>query len=218
MAAQTGASDRSEGLSPTGRVPVEHRFFGLDRRSLLPGLVVLALFALWTVVIPSLNDLLRYSQQTKAGDVFVLQRGLTMDAQPGWGVDSGLLATDDPKSPAAVPVALSKAGVSFAVTTGPFRGDARELLRQIEKVDHAVAGDKAFHVSSDVATFHTDEGTRGVAQAYTTVAGAGVVTALVYGRTGVKITFTGPTAAMADRGEQVGKMIDSIRSFEGAGG
>ena len=36
------------------------------------GLVVLALFVLWTVVIPSVNDLLRYSQQTNAGAKHVL--------------------------------------------------------------------------------------------------------------------------------------------------
>jgi hypothetical protein len=113
---------------------------------------------------------------------------------------------------------LSKGGVSFVVTTGPFRGDARALLGQIKKVDHALAGDEAFHVSGDVAAFHTNEGQRGVAQAYTTVAGAGVVTALVYGDTGVKITFTGPTAAMADQGEEVGAMIDSIRYDEAAAG
>jgi len=135
-----------------------------------------------------------------------------MDAQPGWGVDSGLVTTDKPRSQAArEPVALSNGGVAFVVTSGPFRGDARALLGQISKVDHALEGDEAFHVAGDVATFHTNEGHRGVAQAYTTVAGAGVVTALVYGDTGVKITFTGSTAAMADQGEEVGDMIDSIR-------
>jgi hypothetical protein len=67
-----------------------------------------------------------------------------------------------------------------------------------------------------VATFHTDEGQRGVAQAYTTVAGAGVVTALVYGDTGLKLTFTGSTAALADHGNEVGDMIDSIRYDEAA--
>jgi hypothetical protein len=211
--AQTDRLNHSEGLTPTGRVPVEHRFFGLDRRSLLPGLVVIALFVLWTVIVPSLNDLLHYSQQTKAGDVFVLKQGLTMDAQPGWGVDSGLLTTDRSTTAAAgETVALSKGGVAFAVTSGPFRGDARKLLGQITKVDHALAGNEAFHVSSDVATFHTNEGHHGVAQAYTTVAGAGVVTALVYGDTGLKITYTGSTTAMADHGEEVGDMIDSIRS------
>src|SRR5689334_17721809 len=135
--ATTGRGPGGEpSLTATGRVPVEHRFFGLDRRSLLPGLVVIGLFVLWTVVVPAVNGALRYSQQTKAGDVFVLASGLTMDAQPGWGVSSGLLTTDRPRSGnTGEPVALDKGGGSFAVTTGPFRGTARELLASIEKVD-----------------------------------------------------------------------------------
>ena len=56
-------------------MPVEHRIFGLDRRSLLPGLVMIGLSVQWTVVIPAVNDALRYGQQTKAGDVFALERG-----------------------------------------------------------------------------------------------------------------------------------------------
>ena len=91
MASVGRGSAGGESLTVTGRVPVEHRFFGLDRRSLLPGLVVIGLFVLWTVVIPAVNDALSYSQQTEAGDVFALERGLTMDAQPG----RGLGAADD---------------------------------------------------------------------------------------------------------------------------
>ena len=54
MASPGRGSDGGESLTLTGRVPVEHRFLGLDRRSLLPGLVVIGLFVLWTVVIPAL--------------------------------------------------------------------------------------------------------------------------------------------------------------------
>lgn len=74
-----------------------------------------------------------------------------------------------------------------------------------------VVGDEAFHVSGKVATFHSNAGHPGVAQAYTTVGGIGIVSALVYGDTGLKITFTGSTAALNDAGDDVGKMIDSIR-------
>ncbi|WP_027006141.1 hypothetical protein [Conexibacter woesei] len=200
-----------EGLTPTGRVPVEHRFFGLDRRSLLPGLVVIGLFVLWTVVVPAVDNLLSYSQETRAGDVFVLDKGLTMDAQAGWGVDSGLLTTD--KTQSGTPgetVVLAKGGSSFVVEPGPFRGSAERLLSQIKKVDTALEGDKAYHVAGTVQSFHTTDGHRGVAQAYTTVQGAGVVAALVYGNTGVKITLTGPTATIQDQADEVEKMIDSI--------
>ena len=211
MASPGRATAGAGQLTPTGRVPVEHRVFGLDRRTLLPGLVVIGLFVLWTVVVPAIDDALSYDQQTRAGDVFRLRAGLTMDAQPGWGVQSGLRTTDEPRGVPDAPVGLTKGGVSFTVTPGTFRGDARELLGRVEKLDDAIGGEKAFHVAGDVGTFHTNQGRRGFAQAYTTVTGAGVISTLVYEGTGLNIRFTGSSAGMADRADEVGKMIDSIR-------
>jgi hypothetical protein len=218
VTAEGGAADGSGALTLTGRVPVEHRFFGLDRRSLPYGLVVIALLVLWTIVLPAVNGVLDYSQETQAGDVFALADGVTMDAQAGWGVDSGLLTTD--KTASGIPgieVVLVKSGVSFSVTPGPFSGSARELLGRIEKVDSAESGDGAYHVSGEVQTFQTNDGHPGVAQAYTTVGGAGIVAALVYRGTGLKITFTGPTGTFEDQTDEVGNMIASIRDDKATG-
>lgn len=68
--------------------------FGLDRRSLLPGLVVIALFVLWAILIPGVNGVLGYDDETVAGDVFALTDGIAMDAEPGWEVEQGLRTTD----------------------------------------------------------------------------------------------------------------------------
>ena len=38
-----------------------------------------------------------------------------------------------------------------------------------------------------------------------------MISALVYGDTGLNIRFTGSSSGMADHAEEVGKMIDSIR-------
>lgn len=207
----------SGALTATGRVPVEHRLLGFDRRSLVPALVVLGLLLLWTVVVPAIDGAVDYRQQTRAGDVLALADGLTMDAQEGWSVDSGLLTTDRTASrrPGAA-VLLTDGGVSFEVTPGPFRGTPRQLLADVERVDSAKSGGSAYHVSSPVAAFHTTQGAAGVAQAYSTVQGAGIVSALVYGSTGVRIVATGPAGWLGDRGEEVGAMIDSIRSTSGA--
>ena len=79
---------------------------------------------------------------------------------------------------------LIKRGISLkALETGDPRQSGKEVKingtfsegissEQAKKVSHALEGDEAFHVSSDVATFHTNQGTRGVPQAYTTVTGA----------------------------------------------
>lgn len=203
---------RPEGLTATGRVPVEHRFFGLDRRSLLPGLVVIGLFVLWTVVVPAVNGLLSYDQTTKAGDVFLLGRGLTMDAQAGWGVESGLLTSQRTRGQSrGEDVALVDGGVSFAVSPGAYRGDLRTLLSQIDKVTSATQGDEAFHVAGDVTAFRTDDGARGLAQPYTTIDGEGVVAALRFGDTGLRITAAGPEAALSAKSDEIERMIDSIR-------
>lgn len=46
--------------------------------------MAIGLFVLWTVVLPGINSLLDYDQTTKAGDVFQIAPGLTMDAEQGW--------------------------------------------------------------------------------------------------------------------------------------
>lgn len=203
---------RPDGLTPTGRVPVEHRFFGLDRRSLLPGLVVIGLFVFWTLVIPGVNSLLNYDQTTKAGDVFALGPGLTMDAQEGWGVEQGLLTRDTTRSRSpGEGVVLVDGSVSFQVSPGPYRGDLRTLLSQIDKVTSATQRDEAFHVAGDVQAFQTAAGQVGLAQPYTTIDGKGVVAALQYGGTGLQITASGPEADLTAKADEIEQMIDSIK-------
>jgi len=73
----SGSSGDVGALTATGRVPAEHRVFGLDRRSLLPGLVVIGLFAFWTILIPAVNGLLDYDDTTRPGDVFAIAQGIT---------------------------------------------------------------------------------------------------------------------------------------------
>jgi hypothetical protein len=207
-------------LTPTGRVPAEHRFLGLDRRTFLPGLIVIGLYLFWTVLIPAVNEALEYEQTTAAGDVFLISEGLTMEAQEGWGVESGLLSTEKTSSNSkGEPVLLVNGGVSFSVATGPYSGEGlRPLLNGIKKVRTAAVGDEAFHVVGKVQGFTTSEGQRGLGQAYSTVEGMGVVAALQYEETGLSITATGPVNQMSDKADEIEAMIDSIAFEPKAGG
>lgn len=203
-------------LTATGRVPAEHRVFGLDRRSLLPALVAIGIFVFWTILVPAVNGQLDYDDTTRSGDVFLIAEGITMDAEPGWGVESGLRTTDD--TAGNVPgeqVELTSGGVSLQVGSGPFRGDPRTLLSQIEKISAGSNDNEAFHVSGDVKPFQTNQGRRGLTQGYTTVDGEGVVAALVLGGTGVQVIATGPEVSLTSKADAVEKMIDSI-SFDPA--
>ncbi len=192
--------------------------FGLDRRSLLPGLAVIALFVLWTIVLPGVNGALGYDDETEAGDVFALAAGITMDAEPGWEVASGLRTTDRTRSQApGEDVALTGGGVLLTVTTGPYRGSTRRLLSQIERLSPTGFHADPIHVAGAVKAFRTDQGERGLAQGYTTVGGEGVAAALVLAGRGVQVLATGPDAPLQSSADELELMIDSIRFDPRAG-
>jgi hypothetical protein len=211
----SGTPIPSDELTATGRVPAEHRVFGLDRRTLLPGLVVTGVFLVWVVLIPAINSALSYDQTTKAGDVFLLAPGVEMQAQQGWGVEKGLLASETTRSKSEGDgVLLVNGGVSFEITPGPYEGDVRPLLDSIDKVTAAAQSDEAFTVGGDVQSFETTEGHPGLLQTYTTKEGEGVIGALVYGETGLQITAAGPSTEPESKLEEIAQMIASI-SYEG---
>ena len=51
----SAAPAREESRRHRERVPVEHRFGGLDRRSFVPALVVVGIWLLWAVALPHLD-------------------------------------------------------------------------------------------------------------------------------------------------------------------
>lgn len=203
---------RGDGLSATGRVPAEHRVLGLDRRSLLPGLIVIGLFVFWTVLIPGVNSLLSYDDTTEAGDVFVLAPDVTMTARAGWGIESGLRTTDATIVPKrGGPVLLTRDGVQMKVTPGPFAGDPATLLDRIEKVPAVNGSGDSLSVSGDAVAFRTDDGTPGLAQHYRTPQGEGLAAALVVGETGIEVLATGPGTSLGAQSDDIEAMIESIR-------
>lgn len=198
-------------LTPTGRVPAEHRFLGLDKRTFLPALIVVGIFAFWAILVPAVNKQLDYGQTTQAGDVFQLAPGLTMDAQQGWGVEGGLLITDTTRSNAPGGTAsLNSGGVTLQVMPGQFSGTPKELLPHVEKVTVPATEGKSVHFEGDVESFKTSQGHRGVAQGFTTLAGEGLVIAMVFGHTGLQVVASGPEAALAGKSDEIEGMIDSI--------
>ena len=76
------------------RVPVEHRFLGLDRRTFPFALVALAVWALWTVVVPWVDRQVSWDDPIRAGDVLRVTDNVTMTPIAGWGLESGLRTTD----------------------------------------------------------------------------------------------------------------------------
>lgn len=77
-------------------VPVDRRWFGLDRTTILPAAIVLAVAIVMSIVIPQINDAVSYDDPVVAGDVMELQYGITFVPAPGWGITDGVREADTP--------------------------------------------------------------------------------------------------------------------------
>ena len=141
-----------------GWVPVEHRWFGLDRRQLKPAIFALVVALLLIYGWPALNSIVPWENATKAGDVLDLGDGATAVPPVGWQLQDGTLvgqnvgvsATNDT-------VKLVKAGATIQMTGAAFQGDAASFLGQVIKSE-----DPDANISGAPGTFTTTSGLVGV--------------------------------------------------------
>jgi hypothetical protein len=192
------------------RVPVEHRWWGLDRRSVPYAAVGLAVLALWAWVMPWVAAQVPWDDPVVAGESFQVTDDVTMTGQPGWAVVSGLRTTDDTRSgqTADQQLVLVKNGVALSILQGPFSEAPQDLLAQAEKITGT--GGNGYHVAGTVRDVTTASGLRGVAQDFSTTQGTGTVTAFVVDEVGVEIQVSGPRAQVAQVSDEVAAMIDSL--------
>ena len=203
----------ARGLS-IGRVPVEHRVTGLDKRSFPYAFFVLAVFVVCTVVLPRIDDALEWDDPIRAGEQLALtESGVVFEPATGWNVEEGFRLDLDTTVPPAGRAVVVDDGVRLSVVPGEFDGTPAELLAQIEKVDSSTT-DPTFRIDGDPTTFTTPHGDVGVIQTYTSENGDGVIAALVIDGTGVEVTATGPTDHMRSASGEIGDMIGSIRATD----
>src|ERR1700744_2212164 len=122
-----------------GWVPADERLFGTGRRSLRPTLAGAALVFIMSVVVPVINATVPYHDIVRAGDVLELEGNVTFVPEAGWGITSGLREGHGPISgqyPADA--TIEHGALKFSVRTGPFHGDAGQLLDQIEATTDAL--------------------------------------------------------------------------------
>jgi hypothetical protein len=194
------------------RVPVEHRWLGLDRRSIPYGLVAFGVVALWAWVMPWVSAQVAWDDTTRTGEAFQVTTEVTMTVPPGWGVVSGLRTVDEPRGGDEVREAeqtvLVKDGVVFAIQQGPFDESPTRLLDQANRITGAqVSG---YHVSGESHNVTTAAGLRGVTQSFTSATGAGTVTAFVVDGQGIEVQVAGPQAQATALKSEVDAMIDSL--------
>lgn len=194
------------------RVPVEHRWLGLDRRSIPYALVGFAVLALWAWVLPWVNAQVAWDDTTATGEAFQVTTDVTMTVPPGWGVLSGLRTVDEPRggdqAREVEQTVLVKDGVVFAILQGPFEESPTRLLDQADRITGAQTS--GFHVSGETHNVTTAAGLRGVTQNFTTPTGAGTLTAFVVDGQGIEIQVAGVEAQVTALKSEVRSMIDSL--------
>ncbi|WP_019144714.1 hypothetical protein [Aeromicrobium massiliense] len=195
-------------------MPVEQRFLGLDRRSLVPGLVVIGIWALWSVVVPQVDDAVAYDDTVRAGDRFSLTEDLAFTPPTGWNVVEGFRTTEEPAAGPGGQVQVSDGTLSVVVVPDDFDGTPSELLDQVTDVDEATTD--AFKVEGERYTVTTRAGATGVAEGFTTPRSQGTITAFVIDGTGVEFNVVGTTAQLAAHATELTQMIESLGPWDAA--
>jgi hypothetical protein len=201
------------GRARAKRVPVEHRFLGLDRRTLPFALAPVAVWLLWTVLVPWVDGRIGWNDTIRAGDRIQLTDDVTFAPAPGWGLQAGLRTTDRTSSgqTSTPQVELTNDGVIFVAQRGAWNGTPRALLDQITTITSTEAGRDGFHLSTRPTSTQTASGADGVIEGFKTPRSEGLIAAFVFGDTGLQVQVVGAPAQLADRSQEIARMISSIR-------
>jgi hypothetical protein len=214
-------TDDARGSTPSGLaegapenwVPVERRFLGFDKATVLPTVVILIFVLALGTWLPNINKLISYDNEAKPGDVLDLGAGITITPVPGWNIESGLRVTDQPvtgREALESTVTLVNGAVTFQVERAPFEGTTSELLDQVDRNNELLKDNQGFHVTSPAATATTSQGDEGLFESYAGTDTEGITAAFVFGSQGVKITAVGPQGAVRDQINDVATMINSL--------
>jgi hypothetical protein len=211
----------------TAATAERQRLLGIDRSTIGPSLLVLALALAMSVVLPSIDASTHYRDAIHKGDVAQLAQGITLDPATGWDLASGALV-GHVRSPVGdtAQTELIDGGVDFLVQAAPFAGGTSALLTRINRINadllhargRAVATTKRYAVT-------TRQGAVGLAEDFAGVTKEGSIVAFVFtsrapstaahrsvAREGVEIVVSGPTGSISRRRDAIVAMIRSIRA------
>jgi hypothetical protein len=196
------------------------RIAGLDRQTIGPALLVLALAVFMGVVLPTINSTTSYHDQIDKGDVVQVADGITLVPATGWDLAAGALVGKTRSSVGdTASTGLFRGGVDFEVQAAPFDGTPSQLLTRIKQIDEELE-----HVRGKVSAtsgryeVRTRQGAVGVAQDFVGTGKQGTIVAFVLRppsqstREGVEIVASGPRSSIAHRRDAIVAMIRSLRT------
>ena len=207
---------------PDDWVPVERRWLGLDKRTIPPSLVAIALIAVFVAVLPAIDRAIDYDREIEAGDVIDLGSGVTFVPVVGWGFPDGLLVSDasvgGTEAVSHLSATLVQGGTSFSAITGPFDGTPDELLDQILALNETYQNIDTSKYTTGRVTATTDSGVAGVALGFVGVDVEGVIVAFVIDGIGIEFVVSGPPGSLDENADAIYRMIGSLNKDEVEGG
>jgi hypothetical protein len=194
------------------------RFAGIDVRTVKPALLVLALAALMSIVLPSIDRETPYRNALRTGDIAELGDGITLVPTPGWDLATGALVghTRTPVGSTAT-TELVDAGVDFYVQAAPFAGTPLALLRRVNKINAELDHARGSGTATRSYTVRTRQGVVGTGEDFVGVTRQGSVVAFVFASPGqsigegVEVVVAGPNGPISRRRDDIAAMIRSIR-------
>ena len=154
------------------RVPVEHRWLGLDRRTFRPALITLAIAVLLIYGWQAVSAAIPWDNAIKAGDVLDLGSGATAVPPGGWQRESGTrVGSDAPANATGVSIQLVGGGATIELQGASFDGTASAFLDQVHRAD---GDDEPPAADGSLGTVTTAAGLVGVAQISTAPSGDGL--------------------------------------------
>jgi hypothetical protein len=214
-------------LATTTATSDARRSAGIDRRTVGPALLVLALAVLMSVVLPSIESATPYRDQVDKGDVAEIADGFTLVPATGWDLATGALVghTRSPVGTTATTEVVD-GSVELQVETAPFDGTPSALLTRVNKIDadlERLQGSAA--ATTRRYAVRTRQGAVGVAEDYVGVHKQGTIVAFVFRsreqstssqgeatREGVVVVAAGPKGPISRRRDDIVDMIRSTRT------
>jgi hypothetical protein len=188
---------------------VERRWAGLDRRSLLPAIVVAVIGILLGSILPLIDRAVPVDDIVRAGDRLDLSGGVTVTPPVGWqiitGVRAGATRTGAPDA------AVADEGVAASMRLAPFTGDADALLSQVTRNEGTASNRPQFTVSGEPSTVTATGGLTGLAETYTSTSGDGILAAYaVPGGQGLVIEINGTSGQLGAHTPAINAMLSSV--------
>ncbi len=195
---------------PEDWIPVDKRRFGLDRRTIGPGLLVAVIALVMATVPTAIDQSVSYDDPIKPGEVIALTGGVTVSPPAGWNVESGV-REGSPLAGGRYPqeAKLTDADTVVAIQSAPFTGTSAQLFQQITGFEKAISPTGPT-VSEGTSTVTTRDGHQGVVGGYAGAGTDGVLAAVSANGVGVQVVAVTPKTADPQTNTDLAEIIQSM--------